>query len=262
MGGLASLEDDFQKFLLSGAHGIQTRVVGTHKVPIDTRLAIYGDGYGARLIDALEAHYPALLALLGKEEFANLGDAYVRAHDSNFASIRFYGGALDAFIKTHPDHQSMPLRAELASWEWAMSEVFDAADAAYIGVAVLGQIAPEDWAELRFELHPALRRVDLSWNAPAFWKALTQSAPPPEPAAQASPVAWLLWRRELQIFFRPLSAEEAQALDAVHSGASFGELCVALCASCGEQAAPAHAAGFLREWVESGLVIGTQAREA
>jgi hypothetical protein len=262
MAGLASLEDDFQRFLLSGADGIQMRVIGTKKVPIDTRLTIYGDGYRARLIEALEAHYPALLALLGKEEFANLGDAYVRAHDSNFASIRFYGGTLAAFLTTHAEHRSTPLRAELARWEWAMSDVFDAADAACIDVAALGRIAPHDWAELKFELHPAMRRVDLNWNVPSFWKALTQGEPPPAPAATAAPVAWLLWRQELQIFFRPLSNPEAQALEAVRCGASFGELCVALCATCSDEEAPARAAGFLREWVESGLVVGTQAREA
>jgi hypothetical protein len=262
MGRLESLENDFQSFLLTGAEGIKKRVVGTQRVPIGTRLAIYGDGYRSRLIEALEAQYPALVALLGKEDFANLGDAYVQTHDSNFASIRFYGGGMGAFLATHPAHESMPMLAELARWEWAMTEVFDAADAACIDVPTLGQIAPEDWAELRFDLHPALRRLDLLWNTPTLWKALTASAPQPAPSAQAAPVAWLLWRRELQIFFRPLAAQEAQAFDAVHMGASFGELCVGLCASLSEEEAPGRAAAFLREWVESGLIVGTRAHEA
>jgi hypothetical protein len=72
----------------------------------------------------------------------------------------------------------------------------------------------------------------------------------------------LLWRRELQIFFRPLPALEAEALDAVREGRSFGELCVALCTALDEAQSPPRAAAFLREWVDSGLIVGTRAREA
>jgi hypothetical protein len=261
MSALYSLENDFQSFLLTDTADIEKRVVGTERVPIATRLAIYGNAYRARLAETLEAHYPALLALLGAEDFDNLCSAYIDAHDSHFRSIRFYGGDLGALLASHPDYKSAPAFAELARWEWAMTEVFDAADAAPIGAQALGQVAPEHWAGLTFDLHPSLRRLDLNWNAPPLWKALTDDRPAPEASSQQDPVAWFLWRRELQIFFRPLAAPEAQALDAVRAGQSFGEVCVALCASCSEEEAPARAAGYLREWVESGMIVGTRACE-
>ena len=61
--------------------------------------------------------------------------------------------------------------------------------------------------------------------------------------------------------FGRFAAPEAQALDAVRAGQSFGELCVALCTSGSEEQAPARAAGYLREWVESGMIVGTRACE-
>jgi len=261
MTGLASLENDFQSFLLTGAADIEKRVVGTARVPIATRLAIYGNAYRSRLAETLEAHYPALVALLGAADFDKLCGAYIDAHDSQFTSIRYYGGELAAFLTMHADYKSTPVYSELARFEWAMTEVFDAADAAAIDVQTLGQIAPDAWAALKFDLHRSLRRLDLHWNAPPLWKALTDGGTPPEAAAQNDARAWLLWRRELQIYFRPLAPAEAQALDAVRAGQSFGEICVLLCTSFGEQEAPTRAAGYLREWVESGMIVGTAACE-
>jgi hypothetical protein len=142
-----------------------------------------------------------------------------------------------------------------------MNAVFDAADADSIGVQALAAVAPEDWAQLGFDLHPSVQRLDLRWNAPALWRAATNDEPHPAPDAQAHPVPWLLWRRQLQIFFRPLSSLEAKALDAVRQGRSFGAVCVALCAALDTEQAPGRAAAFLREWVESGMVVGMRACE-
>jgi hypothetical protein len=261
MAAIESIENDFQSFLLTGGAAIERSVVGTERVSVATRLAIYGNAYRSRLIETLEGHYPALLALMGEAAFGELAAEYVQAHDSTFASIRYYGGALGAFLAAHPEHEACPWLCELARFEWAMTEVFDAADATPIEARSLAEIAPQDWAELRFELHPALRRLDLMWNAPALWRALTAAEPAPPAEPQAQQISWLLWRRELQIFFRPLAPAEAAALAAVCAGQSFGELCDGLSLVLNEEQAPAAAAGFLREWVHSGMIIGTRASE-
>jgi malonyl CoA-acyl carrier protein transacylase len=60
----------------------------------------------------------------------------------------------------------------------------------------------------------------------------------------------------LQIYFRPLSDEETSVVAAARAGHSFGELCVLLCEHLDESEASLHAAGFLRGWVESGLLVG------
>lgn len=259
MARLENVENDFQNFLLRGMADIESAVVGTVRVPIATRLAIYGDAYRSRLIETLQSHYPALVALLGEEEFGALGGAYVATHTSTFASIRFYGASLAALLASEPGYAARPWLAELARFEWAMTEVFDAADRAPINVPALGAIAPQEWARLGFEFDPSVRCLELTWNAPALWRALTDGKPAPAPEAQQQEVTWLLWRRELQIFFRPLTALEAQALGALSSGASFGEFCEALAAALDATQAAPRAAGFLREWVESGLIVGIHA---
>ena len=314
MGRLPEIQTDFQSYLLNGDTAIGVHVVGTERVPIETRLAIYGDGYRARLAEALQANFPVLAELLGEGDFETLAAAYIRTHDSPFFSIRYYGNALSEFLATESEYAGAPVLAELARWEWAMTEVFDAPDAESIAVADLAHVAPEDWAELRFEWHPSVRRLALSWNAPQIWKAVSDGSSPsgtngsrddapevdasrsevaaprdadqpnvvqpdaarsetvplgaarpdvapsdlPEVAYNPEPVEWLLWRHELRTFFRSLQPGETAALTAAREGQSFGEICALLSAEFGETEAPAKAAGFLRNWVESGLLTAVR----
>ena len=256
MSRLPRIQGDFQSYLLSGeSAAIEQHVVGTQKVPVATRLGIYGDGYRSRLIEALEANFPILGQLLGEEDFEALGTLYVRSHDSPFVSIRYYGNGLADFLATDPAYAGAPVLAELARWEWAMSEVFDAADADPIGTQALARVAPEQWAELRFDWHPSVRRLALAWNAPQIWKAVSDEAEPPEVELNVEPVEWVLWRQELRTYFRSLQPAEVTALEAARRGESFGDLCAALSAQVGEAEAPARAAGFLKDWVESGLIV-------
>jgi hypothetical protein len=256
---LPQIQVDFQSYLLGGdPAAITAHVAGTQRVPIATRLGIYGDGYCSRLVEALAANFPVLSELLGEADFEKLGLEYVRTHPSPFFSIRYYGNALADFLATEPHYAGAPVLAELARWEWAMTEVFDAADAHPIGVEALSRIAPEQWADLRFEWHPSVRRLALVWNAPQLWKTVSEHAEPPEVTLSATPVEWLLWRQELRTYFRSLQPAEAAVLDAAREGRPFGDLCALLSAQLGEAHAPARAGGFLREWVESGLLTAVR----
>ena len=89
MSRLALVQGDFQQYLLEGSSSaVEPHVVGTARVPVATRLAIYGDGYVSRLLEALEANFPVLGELLGEDDFQTLGTAYVRSYPSPFFSIR------------------------------------------------------------------------------------------------------------------------------------------------------------------------------
>ena len=255
MSDLARVQGEFQEYLLRGARAIETRVAGSARVPIETRLGIYAGAYGSRLVDALAASYPALAALLGEEDFQALGAKYVHAHDSPYFSIRNYGDALEAFLGTHADYAEVPLLAELARWEWLLCAVFDAADAEPLAAAALARVAPGDWPELRFTFHPSVRRAALRWNAPQVWKVLTEGGERPELRVASEPVEWLAWRQDLTNYFRSLAPGEAQTLDAARKGAAFGELCELLAASHGAERTAAEAAARLARWLGDGLIV-------
>jgi hypothetical protein len=217
--------------------------------------------YRARLTDALSANYPALTQLLGAADFASLAASYIAAHVSRWPSIRHYGGELSAYLAGAESYRDVPLLAELTAWEWAMTEVFDAQDREALDVEALARIPPQHWDELQFDVHPASRRLDLSWNAPQLWKILTGGGERPAPQLAARSQPWLLWRNGLQILFRSLERDEAMAFDALRAGATFGDMCLALCGQTSAAQAPVRAATCLRSWVESGLIVATRRQE-
>ena len=89
---------------------------------------------------------------------------------------------------------------------------------------------------------------------PVFWKALDKKEQPEPPLKNEFPVGWVLWRRELNSYFRSMSVEEAWAIDAMRSGNTFAEICSGLCEWIDELQVAQHAAGMLKSWIAEGII--------
>ena len=98
---------------------------------------LYLNAYRARLLAALKDNYPVLFLALGDEAFEELGTAYLTQQPSRFRSIRWFGEGLRAFLDQNPDALPHPALADLASMDWALRGVFDAADGEVLQVADL-----------------------------------------------------------------------------------------------------------------------------
>ena len=255
MSELVHLQKQFQSFLIHSDDAIQQNIIGTKKVSIETRLAIYANAYRLRLCDALAVTYPILKEYVGDEAFEELSLAYINQYPSCYRSIRWFGDQLAMFINQHPQYCQYPYLSELAQVEWTMTMVFDAADAASLSIADIGAIPPDAWEDMRFQMHPSILRLQLKWNVIAIWQALSDKQTPVEPKESATAVTWIFWRNNLEDQFCQLSEEEALAIDMILSGATFGELCEKLCEWIEEENAPMHAASFLKSWISAGLII-------
>jgi hypothetical protein len=255
---LRQLQRDLQRHLLGEPSAITDAIVDAPPLPVADRLDIYRNGYRVRLIEALDETYPILHAVLGDEVFQALGEEFVAAQPSVHRSIRWYGGELAEFLRLRSPFAEQPILAELALLEWTLAEVFDAADANPKPRAAFSAIDASAWSELRFQFHPSLRRLHLQWNTAAVWQALSgdRDAPPPDPACADQPMPWLLWRQNLQNYFRSMAADEAAALDAALRGATFAEVCAALGPWLPEDEIPLRAAGLLGLWADSGIIVG------
>lgn len=256
MTSLRELQRDLQRHVLGFTSAVGDAVVDAPPLPAFERLAIYKNAYRVRLIDALHETYPVLHGLLGDESWMMLGEAFVTAHPSPFRSLRWYGRELAQFMARTPPFDASPVLSEIATLEWTLAEVFDAADAVAIDRRVLAAVQPEAWAYLKFAFHPSLRRLTFNWNTAAVWKAMSNNETPPQPQQADSPILWVLWRQDLQNYFRSMSAAEALALESALRGCSFGEICEGLRACLPEEDIPAAAAGFLAAWVDSGIIVG------
>lgn len=253
MSALAELQRDLQRHVVSGDATITGAVNGTPAVPVATRLAVYSSAYRIRLADALGANMPHLRTLLGEDEFGAVAGRYIDEHPSQFASIRWFGDRLPEVLGQ--SHGARPWIAELARWEWALAASFDAQDAATLGVESLAAVAPGDWAELQLTFHPSVQYVELTTNAQALFKAMSEEQPPPQPAILERPQPWLLWRQDLKTQYRSLDPAEAAALAEMRAGGTFGRMCEVLCEWHDADQVPLLAAGMLKRWLVEPLLI-------
>lgn len=252
---LEDLQTGFQRYLTGGDAGIQALVADGNDISVDARLDVYGQAYRLRLLEALGKDFPGLRSLIGAQEFEAAGLAYIDRHPSRHPSLRWFGRHFAGFLRSDARYRDRPLWAEVADFEWTTGECFDAADAPIAAVESMQDVPPDAWAGMRLQLQPSVRRLQLRWNAPAIWKAAKdgETVPPIEAAADAVP--WLLWRRDMKIYWRSLGAEEAAALTATAAGATFGELCELLCEHVGQDAAPLRAATLLRQWLLDAMIV-------
>lgn len=252
MTALKSAQAAFQAHVLTGDEVVLPLIVGDERASAGERLDVYYQAYRLRLIDVLGNDFDGLRALLG-DDFSAMARAYIDAHPSQHPSVRWFGRRLAGFLAGAPPWSARPELAEMAAFEWAWGQVFDAAEAKPLPASELEALEPRDWPGLRLEFQPAQRRLTLRWNVPAIYTAIAAGETPP-PAEQAAPTEWLLWRQDLVVKWRSLSPAEACAVDAAQRGEDFATLCAGLCAHCHEEEVPGTAAGLLRRWLADGLI--------
>ena len=247
MSALATLQKQFQDSVHHFTPDIDTEIVGTERVDVATRVAIYSNGYRLRILEALASDYPGLKALASDEAFDTLGRIYINSHPSRFFNLRWYGGKLEVFLRE--EYSEQPAWGDMAAFEWAMGLAFDAPDAPTVTFEAMAALPPDAWPALTFALHPSVKRLDLVWPVPESWKATNADQPLPLLEQTAEPGHWLLWRRDLAAYFRSIGADEAWAIDAVTAGSNFAEICEGLAQWVGEDRVALHAASLLRNWV-------------
>jgi hypothetical protein len=252
---LRELQRELQHELLGEQSVIAGAIVDAPPLPTDARLGIYRNAYRSRLIEALDDTYPVLHELLGDETFEGLGNLFIGAHPSRHRSIRWYGRELADFLAEAAPFDEQPILAEVARFEWTLSEVFDSADATPLDRAALMAIEPGAWATLSFRFHPSIRRLAFEWNTVAVWKAMSADIDPPAPRRSEGAVEWLLWRRNLENYFRSIDAAESTALEAALRGETFETICFELGTQLPEDEVPLRAAGLVGSWTDSGILV-------
>lgn len=246
MNALATTQDRMREWLLHGVPAIVAHVVGDDAA---SRLRIYADAYRLRLIEVLGNDFPITKATLGGEAFDALAFDYLQAHPSTNPSARHFGHAFADWLAAQRD----PLHplSQLARFEWAQGECFDATDASSLGIDPVAALPAEAWPALRLRLHPAVRLLTVACNAADILEAGASDAPLPELRAEAA-ASFVLWRCGGDVHWRRLDTDEARALHAIASGETFASLCERLETPRGDGAR--RAASLLKRWLTDGLL--------
>ena len=236
-------------------------VRGDARLSAHIRLAVYANAYFERILECLESDYPAVRWALGEEWFRDLVTAFLIAHPSRHPSLRFAGARLPGYLandsRSDPFRRGRPWLPDLARYEWALVDAFDAADADPLPADALRAVDPEAWGSLKFTFQPALQLVALEWpvrrlrDACEAGEAWDSEA---EILAEACPT--LVWRCDERVLHRTALPVEFAALQLALEGRSFAEICERIAAHVGNEEAPARAAGWLADGQRAGLLAG------
>jgi hypothetical protein len=253
-----SLEDiqaAFKRHLQLKDNDIVNHIVDTDRLAGSERLAIYGNAYYARLIEALEQDYEALHTLLGDDQFTRLCESYIGAYPSRRPSLRFFGAHMSDYLSSHEPYNRHPYLQEMAILEWMLIEAFDATDAPVVSEGDAAVIPPERWPALKLILHPSVRWFNYHWNILPVWKAATENNDIPELVRLDSKAWCVVWRHNLMTRYRSLDTDEVVVMKAVQGGENFAGLCEQLAEQGTEpEQVPMRAAGILKTWLSSGMV--------
>ncbi len=242
------------------------------KLSAEDRLDVYANAYFYRILEVLQQDFPTLEKALekafektlGETAFHDLATSYLAVHPSENPSLRWIGGRLPGFLESHraalPFRKHAPWAADLAAFEWAMGEVFDAADRSSADRESLATRAPADWDSLPLALAPAVRLLRLRWPVPELCAARRDERPlslSQSSLSKIEPCATdvCIWRHDERAFHRTLDRLEADALADVQRGIRFGRLCEQLAQQLGDSDAPGRAAGWLARWIDDGLLL-------
>jgi hypothetical protein len=253
--GLEALQLALQRHVLGEASGIEAAIAPGPGPGAAIRLDIYRYAHRARLVDALRDSYGHTASYLGAEAFDRIAAAYVQAHPSRHANIRWYGGELAAWIERR--HAGTPEVAELAALDWALRRAFDGPDAIPMDLGALSGLAALDCDGMRLALHPTAERLRLRYNTVAIWHALDEGLAPPAAVRLPEVLELLVWRRGEQPHFRSLGEIEAAALGLAAKGWTFGEICTELARAFPRADVAVEAGTLLRRWVEDELLVAT-----
>lgn len=219
-------------------------------------MAVYRNGYRARLLDVLADSYARTARLVGEEAFHQAAAHHLIAHPPSAWTIdRAGAGFADtcaALFAKDPDV------AELAWLEWAMQNAFTAADAAPLThagfVAATAGFDAADWERLVLEPIAGTALRPVTHDLPSLWRSLADDADQPI-VERLEARHWLLvWREGEEAVFALLPDHEGEALDMALEGETFGDICTRLAENLAPEAAAAAAGAALNHWLELGLI--------
>ncbi|MGH7785315.1 MAG: DNA-binding domain-containing protein [Candidatus Binatia bacterium] len=232
--------------------GLAATIRGDGALDAAQRLDIYANMYFFRLLDVLKEDYPACVETAGDAGFHNLVTDYLLAHPPAHFSIRYAGQALPEFAAVHALSAAHPALGDLARFERALGDAFDAPDEVALGAGDLGALPADRWAGLRMTLHPSVRLLQSAWAVHEVRARVDAGEAGGRPASH--PTALVVWRSGWQVRHRSLATGELDALAALRDGAPFADICAGAATDRSAAAAAVQISAWLAGWVASGWI--------
>lgn len=184
------------------------------KISPPQQLAIYIDGYRIRLIQAIRSDYPALLGLLGENEFDKLALGYIENNPPSSFNLDRYPHNFANFIASQIDGFSR----DLAVLEGAIAEVFMMPESEPLCGSEIAKIPPEEIPNMAFKPRLASKLLEFSYNVSEWLTMAREGTIPQKPSQEISYI--YVYRHENNVRREFLGHEEYLVLIQIFSGKS------------------------------------------
>lgn len=219
---MSAFESSFLHALLHDAASTGDALAGA--LSAQPAFAIYRNTVMKACIDALEANFPAVVRLVGREWFRAAAAEYARGRLPHDACLLTYGDdGFGAFLAASPTTAELPWLEGVARLDTLWRAAHAAADAPVLAPAALAGDAPQTLAARRLRPHPAARWAwfDDAPVASIWWR----NRGDPDAAAESE---WrgeglLLTRPEGPVAWQMLPRAGCALLDGCAAGLDLGE---------------------------------------
>jgi hypothetical protein len=211
---LARFQDDFADAIYDEARSF----------PLARRaaFAIYRNTAMRACLDALEANYPAVVCLVGRDWFRAAAAVHVAASPPSDARLFTYGDDFADFLVAFPPAAELPYLADVARLDRLSLESLFAADVGVLSAGCLNGLEPEALGALRLRLHPATRAFAAPTPAVTIWQASRAGLAVNDELVWQAEFA-VVTRTDLEVVVTPVCASTCRLLDAIGAGASLAD---------------------------------------
>jgi Putative DNA-binding domain len=232
------------------------------------RVAIYEDGYFARLVECLRDDFPVTADFVDTQldeaiNFTSLARGYIVAYPSRSPNLNRYGGSFSAYLHRIAKDDNPGLTnaqatfcADLAALEWALVEVLHAQCASPLPGDALATVPADKWSHARFVASNAVKLLTTAYPVNTYFQHCKDSeASHSMPAPLTSTT--LVYRTELTLWRMPLTPPMCVLLQALLRGESLMDAMTALENAISSEAEGADVAAkigtWFRAWAEGGV---------
>lgn len=257
-GELARLQAWLQGAILDPARawGTDAMITASRALTPAARLAIYQQGYRARLLDRMRVHYPVLCDLLGRDVFDALALEFLAARPSRGRTLDEVGAGFADHLQscrldTDGSEDRADLLVDIARFERAFVDATTAPgveDVGGVDVALLPPPSHPGWPDATVTPAPCLRLLALDYPVHSYVTAVRHGDHRrPLPARARTRLA--LYRRDYTVTTTELDAEPWWLLAVLVTGNG------PRAAGQAARMTAREVAEWVRHWAERGLFV-------
>ena len=218
--------------------------------PMD-RLAVYEDGYPARIFEALAESFPAIAKILGEGSFAALVQRYRPMLPRGWCNLNDIGRALPAFLASDQLTRRLPLLPDLARLEHSVHQAFHADVGPDLDFSPCLTWDLDRWSAARFVFRPDVTWWASEWPVRDLWDARLLERSEIDVALEGRPQTVCVHRTGFDVTVAVIDPPEAALAACLSGGGSFGGAMDELARAGITAEAPAQ---MLARWIEAGLI--------